>query len=94
MSDMDYLFVMEDGGGWWLKIDSMEKLTDYFEHTFQGRQDPRGNSEAVLPEKESNISAIQGSGHTHIAVYGRHALLCVCGRYADKRRRNSEMEQL
>ena len=33
MSDMDYLFVMEDGGGWWLKVDSMEKLTDYFEHT-------------------------------------------------------------
>lgn len=31
MSDMDYLFVMEDGGGWWLKIDSMEKPTDYFE---------------------------------------------------------------
>lgn len=29
MSDMDYLFVMEDGGGWWLKIDSMEKLTDF-----------------------------------------------------------------
>ena len=33
MSDMDYLFVMEDGGGWRLKVDSMEKLTDYFEHT-------------------------------------------------------------
>lgn len=33
MSDMDYLFVMEDGGDWWLKVDSMEKLTDYFEHT-------------------------------------------------------------
>lgn len=37
MSDMDYLFVMEDGGGWWLKIDSMEKLTDYFEHTLPGK---------------------------------------------------------
>ena len=37
MSDMGYLFVMEDGGGWWLKIDSMEKLTDYFEHTLPGK---------------------------------------------------------
>lgn len=28
MSDMDYLFVMEDDGGWWLKVDSMENYLE------------------------------------------------------------------
>lgn len=39
MSGMDYLFVFDDEGGWWLKIDSMEKLTDYFEHVLPGKYD-------------------------------------------------------
>ena len=41
MSNIDYLFVMDNKGGWWLKIDSMEKLMDYFEHT-RGRKNEMG----------------------------------------------------
>lgn len=33
---MEYLFVFADGG-WWLKIDSVEKLTDYHEKMKDGR---------------------------------------------------------
>lgn len=33
---MEYLFVYADGG-WWLKIDSVEKLTDYHEKMKDGR---------------------------------------------------------
>lgn len=26
---MEYLFVLSDKGGWWLKIDSVKQLEDY-----------------------------------------------------------------
>lgn len=30
---MEYLFVHDRKGGWWLKIDSVEKLIDYHQKT-------------------------------------------------------------
>ena len=36
---MEYLFVWSKNGGWYLKIDSIEKLTDYYERTLQGKYD-------------------------------------------------------
>lgn len=39
---MEYVFVLKDKGthnqGWWLKIDSIEKLADYYEKTLPSRQ--------------------------------------------------------
>lgn len=34
---MEYLFVLSDKGGWWLKIDSVKKLEDYHKKTDEAR---------------------------------------------------------
>ena len=34
---MEYLFVLSDKGGWWLKIDSVKQLEDYHKKTDEAR---------------------------------------------------------
>lgn len=46
---MEYIFIFdENSNGWWLKIDSVEKLADYHEKTGSGRYD--GAMEMYLRE--------------------------------------------
>lgn len=37
MAEIDYLFLWDKNKGWWLKIDTIEKLADYYEHILPNR---------------------------------------------------------
>ena len=60
MSNIDYLFVMDNKGGWWLKIDSMKKLMDYFEHTLPGKYEGAINLyRKILLEKSKDETVLE-----------------------------------
>ena len=53
MAEIDYLFVWDKG--WWLKIDTIEKLTDYYEHVLPTRYEGAINLyKKILMDKEKS----------------------------------------
>ena len=58
---MEYLFVLSDKGGWWLKIDSVKKLEDYHKKKDEARYEAtldriiHGEAPYELLEKATDI---------------------------------------
>lgn len=60
MSEKEYLFVWDKDGGWYLKIDSVEALTDYYERTLPGKYEGAINLyREALMEKEEGESVLE-----------------------------------